>query len=91
MSAAPTRATAWGVSGLVLHVLIGVFPYAFTALLVSQAPALAGFLAVWLVFAGLAWRLRRRRSPLPLAVPLGALAAWWALVTLGDVLLGWSA
>ena len=91
MTAEPARVTAWGAAGLVLHMLIGLFPYGVTALLTSDVIALVAFFAVWLILAVVAWRLRRRRSPLPLAVPVGALALWFGLVTLGDVFLGWSA
>lgn len=85
-----SRLAPFGLAALVLHGLFGVFPYAFSGLL---APGLGVALlaAVWVGLAVLAWRWRGRRSPLPLVVPLAALAAWWAVLTAGDVLLGWSA
>lgn len=83
-----TRAVAW--LGIVLHLLVGAFPYSITGLLVP----VEGVVALWVVWALLLWlafRLVRRRPVLVPAVPAVALVVWWTVVTLGDLLLGWTA
>ena len=77
--------------GLVLHGLTGVFPYAASGLL---AP-LYGYVLVYALWAGLAvvgWRwFRSGREPWCLLVPVLSLAGWAAVMTFGDVVLGWTA
>ncbi len=84
-----TDAVVVGLAAL-LHLVVAVFPLAASGLL---APA--WFLVVvglgWLAGGAVLWRLRRtapRRTPL---VPVATVAAWFVLVTLGDLLLGWTA
>lgn len=82
------RVAAW--LGLVLHVVVGVVPYAGSGLL---APPW-GVALLWGSWALLlaAWLLLRRRRPwLAAAVPVLALAWWAAVVTFGDLALGWTA
>ena len=83
------RATVWGIAAIVLHLLLGVFPYAFTGLMSMQAAVL--LMVLWVVLLVVVWRLRRRHTPLPLAVPLGAIGLWFAVLWFGDKFLGWSA
>jgi hypothetical protein len=76
------------VFGAVLHVAIGFF-YAASGLL---AP-LWGVAVLWLIWLGLAvlmWRWRSRPFVV-LAIPFVAAGIWWAVISLGDVLLGWTA
>lgn len=81
-------AARWG--GLTLHVLVGVFPFAFTGLLAP--PWAVGVVAVWwLLLAGVAWRLQRSTPWLVPLVPVGALAGWIAFLIFGDLVLGWVA
>ena len=78
------------VVAVLLHLLIGVFPIAATGLLAPPwFVAVAGI--GWGAAGVLLWRLRRTAPRRTWLVPVGVLAAWFALVTLGDVLLGWTA
>ena len=80
--------------GFALHLLIAVFPFAATGLLAPPWAYLAVY-AWWLGLAFVAVRLvRARPRPRPrlvLVVPVIALAGWFALVSFGDVVLGWTA
>ena len=84
------RVSVWGILGLVLHLAVGVFPYAFSGLLVPIIGT-AALYVVWLVLAVVAWRIRGHRTPAPLLVPLFALGLWWAVITLGERFLDWNA
>ncbi len=90
MTRSAARITPFGLSALVLHVLFGVFPYAFSTLLAPWL-GVALLALVWIALAALGWRWRTRRSPLPLLVPLVAIAAWFGVLALGDRLFGWTA
>lgn len=82
------RIAGW--TGLVVHLAVGVFPYAASGV-VAPAAAVVGLLAAWAALLGLALRLRKRR---PLWVPLvpgGALALWFVVLSFGDRYLGWTA
>lgn len=81
-------AARWG--GLTLHVLLGVFPFAFTELLAPRW-AVGVVAAWWLLLAAIAWRLQRRSPWLVPLVPVAALAGWVAFLTFGDLFLGWVA
>lgn len=76
------------VFGVLLHVLIGFF-YAFSGLLAPMW-AVAVLWAIWLGLATLMWRWRSRPFHV-LAIPFVAAGIWWGVITLGDVLLGWTA
>lgn len=77
-------------AGLVVHVLLGVFPYLTTGLL-APLWAVGLLLAWWLLLLVLATRMRRDRPWWTAGTPVVALVSWWVLVTLGDVFFGWSA
>lgn len=82
------RAATW--VAVVLVVALGVFPFAATGLM---APPYA-YLAVYLMWLGAilaAWRWRPTPSWLVVLVPVGALAAWFAILTFGDLAFGWTA
>ena len=80
-----------GIAGFVLHAGTAVFPYAASGLL---AP-LYGYVLVYALWAallvlGIRW-WRAGREPLVLVVPGLALVAWAAVMTFGDLVLGWTA
>jgi hypothetical protein len=84
----PQPPTLAGWAALAVHAGVGVFPYSASGLLAPGGGVLTLGL-IWLALAALAVRLRR--SWWALAVPPGALAAWAAVMLLGDRLLGWTA
>lgn len=63
--------------------------YAVSGLVVPQ-PWLTGLWVLGLVIVAYAVR-HRRRAWRVLAAPVAAVGAWVVIVTLGDVLLGWTA
>ncbi len=76
--------------GVVGYVMVGVFPYLASALLVPPGAYLV-LLLLWLL--GLFWTLRLARySPswTPVA-PLVALTVWIVLVQTGSAIFGWTA
>jgi hypothetical protein len=79
--------------GVVLHLAVGVFPYAASGLLVPIWGIVVLY-SLWLALAVVLVRLLRgeRRRPLlaPL-VPVGALAVWFGVVTAGEAIFGWTA
>lgn len=79
-----------GISGLALYLLVGVFPYAASGL-VAPLWGIVFLYAGWLVGLVVAIRLYRRRSPWTVILAPLALGFWWAVITLGDALLGWTA
>lgn len=82
------RVLRWG--GLALHLAIGIFPIAASGLM---APPV-GYVSIWVGWAVLlvvAWHLGRSRPRLVPLVPLATLALWVLVMTLGDILLGWTA
>ena len=85
--------TAWervlAVSGLLLHLGVGVFPFAASGLLVPL-PGLVVLLAGWLAGLALVVRLWRRSPRWVPVVPLAALAFWWSVVSIGEAMWGWS-
>ncbi len=83
-----SRPVLWGTLALALHAAVA-FPYLTSGLV---APPI-GVLALWLVwgaFLALILRLLRTRAALTLLVPPVALAVWFAALSLGEALLGWS-
>lgn len=78
------------VAGVLLHVAVGVFPFSASGLL---APAWF-LIVVALLWGAGAWGLWRLRATRPRFMPLVApatLAVWFVLVTLGELVLGWTA
>ena len=84
--------TAAGVVGLVLHLALGVFPFAATGLV---AP-LWGYVAVyvfWFALLVIAVGLFRQGDGRwrVLLVPAAALVGWFAFISFGGAVLGWTA
>ena len=82
------KVAAW--IGLVLHLVVGVFPYLSSGLMVP----LWGLIVlgvVWVVLLIVAIRLLRRGSPWTLAVPAIAIAFWFVWLTVGERLWDWTA
>jgi hypothetical protein len=82
------KVAAW--IGLVLHLVVGVFPY-LTSGLVVPPWGLAVLGIVWVGLLVLAIRLVRQGSPWTLAVPAIAIAFWFLWLTVGERLWGWTA
>jgi hypothetical protein len=75
---------------IVLYLLIGIFPYLSSGLLAPLYGVII-LLVCWGIGLVITWRLARRRPVLSLvAIPL-ALAFWWAFITAGGLILGWTA
>ena len=81
-------------AAVVLHLVFGVFPFAASGL-VTPLWGIVVLYGWWLALAVLVVRSLRappnRRPFVALAVPFVALAGWFAFVSLGSVLLGWTA
>ncbi|WP_448628035.1 hypothetical protein [Geodermatophilus sp. URMC 64] len=77
-----------GVSGAA-HGLVGVLYLASG--LVAPLWAIVLLVACWVLLAVLLIRLARRGSWWTPVVPAAALATWYAVLTLGERLLGWTA
>ncbi len=82
------RVLRWG--GLALHLAVGVFPVAVSGLVAPPAGAISIWIG-WAVLLGVAWRLGRTRPRLVPLVPVVTVALWVAVITFGDLLLGWTA
>ncbi len=93
MPLAPTRGRSsppllWATLALALHAAVA-FPYLASGLVAPPYGVLALW-TVWGAFLALILRLLRARAPLALLVPPVALAVWFAALSLGEALLGWS-
>lgn len=77
------------VAGGLMHLVVGVF--VSSSGLVAPLWAVVLLVAVWAALAVLLWRWHRRRPLATLAIPFVAAAVWWATITLGEQLLGWTA
>ena len=77
------------VVALLLMVPIGFF-YLSSGLVVP-GPWLFLLWALWLALAVLAVWLARRRSWWVAAVPVGAALLWWAFLSAGEAVFGWTA
>lgn len=76
-------------AGFVLMIPLG-FLYLISGLLAP--PYAVGILsAIWVLLLIAGIRLHRRRPWLVFAIPFIGLAVWFAVITLGDVFLGWTA
>jgi hypothetical protein len=78
-----------GILGLLLYLVVG-FLY-FGAALMVPGLALAILWMVWLAGVWLLLRVFKRRPELTFLVPLGAAVFWYLYLSLGEVLLGWTA
>ena len=76
--------------GLALHGATGIVPYAGSGL-VAPTWGVVLLWAVWAALLVVALVLIRRRPRLVLLIPATAIAAWASIVSLGDLLLGWTA
>ncbi len=86
-SPAPTLALG---GALALYALMLPFPFLASALL-APAAGVAFLVIGWAAGGAAAVALARRRSWWTLALPPAALAFWAAVVTIGDLALGWTA
>ena len=84
----PTRTVLWATLALALHAAVA-FPYLTSGLVAPPYGVLALWI-VWGAFLALILRLLRARAPLALLVPPVALGVWFAALSLGEALLGWS-
>jgi hypothetical protein len=78
-----------GYAGVAVHLILAVLPFSASGLV---APLWAVIL-LWVVWGALlvvAWRLLQRRPLMVLAVPVVALLIWFAVLTIGQQLLGWT-
>lgn len=89
-SVAPRRrARVLGYGGVVLQLLVGAFPYSASGLLAPPL-GLAMLWTAWLVLLAVAIVLARRGRAWALAVPAVSIAFWFATLTVGERLLGWT-
>lgn len=79
--------TAW--AAIAVHLALGVV-YAFTGLL-APPWAVALLCAIWLLLLVAAFWLRRTRPFWTPVAPILAAALWFATITAGEILLGWTA
>lgn len=82
------RAAAW--AGIVVHLVVGVFPYAFSGLL-APLWAVVTVAVVWFGLLAAAIHFRKRRPWFVAAIPIASLGFWFAFLTFGDLVLGWTA
>jgi len=82
------RIARW--AGLVLQLIIGIFPLSASGLM-APPWALVVVLVAWVVGLRVAWHLGRSRPALTLLVPFVTLAAWYLFMTAGALWLGWTA
>ena len=83
-----SRPVLWATLALALHAAVA-FPYLTSGLVAPPYGVLALWI-VWGAFLALILQLLRTRAPLALLVPPAALAVWFAALSLGEALLGWS-
>jgi hypothetical protein len=83
------RGRVFGYGGVVLQLLVGVFPYSASGLLAPPL-GLAVLWTVWLVLLAVAIVVARRGSAWALVVPAVSIAFWFAALTVGERLLGWT-
>lgn len=89
MSAVIVRRVA-RVGGVGLYVLVGVFPYLVSGLVVPD-PAVIILLTVWFTGFLVLLRFGRQRTLWSLVAAPAALGFWVLFVLIGSVLFGWSA
>lgn len=76
-------------AAVAFHGVVGVIPYLPSGL-VAPLWGVVLLWALWLAGAVLIWRLRPTPR-LAIWVPLAAIVVWVAVVTFGDLVLGWTA
>lgn len=76
--------------GLLLHLLTAVFPLSASGL-VAPLWAIVLLYVAWAALGLALWRASRTRPPLMLLGAPGVLALWFAALTAGERLLGWTA
>ncbi len=88
----PGRSTVWWVTGALTAagMLAALWFYVASGLL-APLWAVALLLLAWVGLAFLAVRVHRRRGAWSLLVPVAAAALWFAVISLGGALLGWTA
>lgn len=78
----------WG--SLVLHVAVAVFPLSASGLM-APGWGLAVIAVGWLVGLVAVWRIGKRRPFVAILVPVATVAAWFAFMSIGEYLFGWTA
>lgn len=61
------------------------------SVLVAPLSGTVGLLLLWLVLAVVLVLVHRRYGPVALLVPLAAVALWFAVISVGSAVLGWTA
>jgi hypothetical protein len=79
-----------GVIGLVAYLVVGMFPYLPSGLMVPLV-GLWGLWVAWLFGAVLTWRTFRSRPAWTLVSAPAALVFWFVYVSIGERLFGWTA
>ena len=69
--------------------LVALWLYSASGLL-APLWAVVALLVLWAALVVVAVRVHRRRGAWSLLVPVVAVALWFAVVTLGEALLGWT-
>jgi hypothetical protein len=75
---------------IALYLVIGLFPYLSSGLLAPLYGVII-LMVCWGIGLVLTWRLARTRPVLSLAAVPAALAFWWAFISAGGLLFGWTA
>ncbi len=88
--ALPSRGRSVLVLGVVLHLAVAVFPLSASGLM-APGGAIVLLYAGWAGLGLAAWRTRRTRPWAMLLAAAAAVLMWFAVMTLGDLLLGWTA
>ena len=73
-----------------LHVAVGAFPYLASGLMAPPA-GLVVLALIWIGLFVVVLRWRPRPAAWLLAVPVVALALWFAVMWVGDTVFGWTA
>ena len=82
------RAPEW--LAIALQLAVGVFPYGASGLMAPPV-GLVILAVIWTGCVVALWRWRPENPWLTLLVPVGAVVAWFAVLTFGDAVLGWTA
>lgn len=89
--ASTTTDKVFAVVGIALHLLAGVFPFAVSGL-IAPLWGIVVLYALWLALLAVAvWLVRTGRLRLVLVVPFAAVVAWFAVMSFGGAVLGWTA
>ena len=73
-----------------LQLAVAVFPYSASGL-VAPLPGLIVLALIWIGLFVFLWRWRPRNQWLYLLVPVAAVALWFAVLTIGERVFGWTA